>query len=162
MLILLVFLQPNQFPMLRQVQSIQDTQLEPIRDPGQVSGFQSPAADYQKDRLHIIQKLVSDPLNTFYFEAGSDEMDQFGIKTGTILIVDRSKKPTGGMIVIAWHHGEWLVRQLITHVKNKYLITGKEHDEFLELNEDTGIFIWGVVTWSCCPQMEVKKHVRAR
>ena len=148
--------------MLRQIQPNKDIELEPIEDPGQVSGFQSPAADYQEDRLHIIQKLVSDPLNTFYFEAGSDEMDQFGIRTGTILIVDRSKKPTGGMIVIAWHHGEWLVRQLITHVKNKYLTTGKEEDEFVELTAEAGILIWGVVTWSCCPQMEVKKYVRSR
>ena len=148
--------------MLRQIQPNKDIELEPIEDPGQVSGFQSPAADYQEDRLHIIQKLVSDPLNTFYFEAGSDEMDQFGIKTGTILIVDRSKKPSGGMIVIAWHHGEWLVRQLITHVKNKYLTTGKEEDEFVELTAEAGILIWGVVTWSCCPQMEVKKYVRTR
>ena len=128
--------------MLRQIQPNIDIELEPIEDPGQVSGFQSPAADYQEDRLHIIQKLVSDPLNTFYFEAGSDEMDQFGIRTGTILIVDRSKKPTGGMIVIAWHHGEWLVRQLITHVKNKYLTTGKEEDEFIELTAEAGILIW--------------------
>ena len=148
--------------MLRLVQSNHDTQLEPIQDPGQVSGFQSPAADYQEDRLHIIQKLVSDPLNTFYFEAVSDEMDQFGIKTGTILIVDRSKKPCGGMIVIACHHGEWLVRQLITHVKKKYLTTGKEEDEFVELTVEAGILIWGVVTWSCCPQMEVKKSVCTR
>ncbi|MBC7913826.1 MAG: hypothetical protein H7Y07_06845, partial [Pyrinomonadaceae bacterium] len=57
--------------MLRQIQSNKDTELEPIADPGQVSGFQSPAADYQEDRLHILQKLVSDPLNTFYFEASS-------------------------------------------------------------------------------------------
>ena len=78
MLIILVFLQPNQSRMFHLVQPIQDTNLEPIRDPGQVSGFQSPAADYQEDRLHIIQNLVSDPLNTFYFEAGSDKMDQFG------------------------------------------------------------------------------------
>ena len=148
--------------MLRQIQPNKDIELEPIEDPGQVSGFQSPAADYQEDRLHIIQKLVSDPLNTFYFEASSDEMDQFGIKTGTILIVDRSKKPSGGMIVIAWHHGEWLVRQLITHFKKKYLTTGKEEDEFVELTAEAGILIWGVVTWSCCPQMEVKKYVRTR
>ncbi|WP_051189751.1 S24 family peptidase [Daejeonella oryzae] len=146
--------------MLRQIESVKDVELEPIADPGQVSGFQSPAADYQEDRLHILERLVSDPLNTFYFEAASDEMEQFGIKTGTLLVVDRSKKPSGGMIVIAWHHGEWLVRQLITHVKKKYLTTGKEEDEFVEVNAETGILIWGVVTWSCCPQMEVKKYVR--
>jgi DNA polymerase V len=146
--------------MLRLYKSSRDPNLEPIEDPSQVSGFQSPAADYTQDRLHILQRLVTDPLNTYYFEAASDEMDFFGIKTGTLLVVDRSKNPSGGMIVIAWHNGEWLVRQLVTHVKRKYLTTGKEDDQVVEINATTGILIWGVVTWSCCPQMEVKKYVR--
>lgn len=66
------------------------------------------------------------------------------------------------MIGIAWHNGEWLVRQLITHVKKKYLTTGKKEDVQLEIKDTTGILIWGVVTWSCCPQMEVKKYVLPR
>ena len=37
-----------------------DTNLEPIEDAGHVSGFQSPAADYREDRLHILQRLVTD------------------------------------------------------------------------------------------------------
>jgi DNA polymerase V len=148
--------------MLRLNKPSKDTNLEPLEDAGQVSGFQSPAADYTQDRLHILQRLVTDPLNTYYFEAASDEMDLFGIKQGTLLVVDRSRNPSGGMIVIAWHNGEWLVRQLLTHVKRKYLTTGKEDDQTVEINETSGILIWGVVTWSCCPQMEVKKYVRAR
>ena len=148
--------------MLRQNKPSRDTQLEPIKDAGQVSGFQSPAADYTQDRLNILQRLITDPLNTFYFEAESDEMEQFGIKKGTLLVVDRSKKPIGGMIVIAWQDGEWLVRQLITHVKRRYLTTGKEEDPVMEIEEPDGIIIWGVVTWSCCPQLELKKYVRSR
>ena len=148
--------------MLRQLKTFRNTDLEPIKDPGQVSGFQSPAADYQEDRLHILQRLVTDPLNTYYFEAPSDEMDFFGIKKGTLLVVDRSKKPAGGMIVIAWFKDEWLVRQLIVHIDRKYLSTGKEEDTMLNINESTGLLVWGVVTWSCCPQMEVKRYVRPR
>ena len=148
--------------MLRLLPSTRDTDLEPIEDPGHVSGFQSPAANYTQDRLHILQRLITDPLNTYYFEAASDEMDLFGIKKGTLLVVDRSKDPSGGMVVIAWHNVEWLVRQLITHPKKKYLTTGKEEDPMVEIKENEGILIWGVVTWSCCPQMEVKKYVRPR
>ena len=119
--------------MLRQLQASRDTDLEPIEDAGQVSGFQSPAADYKEDRLHILQRLVTDPLNPYYFEAASDEMELFGIKKGTLLVVDRSKNPSGGMVVIAWHKGEWLVRQLISHVKRKYLSTPKQETKPVEI-----------------------------
>lgn len=46
--------------------------LAPIADPYHVSGFQSPADDYKQDRLDITEKLVRDPLNTFFFESDSE------------------------------------------------------------------------------------------
>jgi DNA polymerase V len=66
------------------------------------------------------------------------------------------------MIVVAGYEGKWVCRQLLVHGKKKYLTTAKEHEPVIEVNEQEGILIFGVVTWSCCPQMEVKKYVRTR
>lgn len=136
-----------------------DTCSKPLEDNGYAGEFQNPEAVYADSRPRILQRLVIDPLNTWYFEVASDEMELFGIKQGALLVVDRSIKPAGGMIVVALNQGEWLVRQLITHVKRKYLTTGKEEDPVVEIEETSGIIIWGVVTWSCCPQVELKSGI---
>ena len=140
--------------MLARLLPIRNTESEPVNSPRKGSVFQSPD-DHRQDRLDILHRLVSDPPNTYYFKANSDEMEIFGIKKGSLLIVERSTPPTGGEIVIALNNGEWLVRQFINHVKRKYLTTGRENDKLLEVNKETEIIIWGVVTWCCCPQTEV-------
>lgn len=148
--------------MLRKIETIERADLEPIEQPGVVSGFQSPAADYAEERLNILQKLITDPTNTYFFESESDSMALFGIRIGTLLVVNRAILPTGGMIVVAWYDGKWRVRQLISHGKKKFLTTAREEDPLVEVSEANGMIIWGVVTWSCCPQLEIKKYVRPR
>ncbi|NEU07788.1 hypothetical protein GZH53_05645 [Flavihumibacter sp. R14] len=141
--------------MLRDLLHIRDTESEPFNSPGNENCLQLPATDHTEDGPGILQPLVNDPLSTYYFKANSDEMETFGIKKGNLLVVDRSMPATGGVIVIAWKNGEWLVRQLISHVKRRYLTTGKENDEPLEISPETKIIIWGVVTWCCCRQIEL-------
>ncbi len=51
--------------MLRNIVIKRNEVLEPIKDRGHVKGFSSPATDYIQERLHIIQKLVNDPTNTY-------------------------------------------------------------------------------------------------
>lgn len=142
--------------MLRDLHTSENTCSKPLEDTGYVRESQNPEAGYGEDRLRILQRLATDLPNTWYFEVSSDDMELFGIKQGTLLVADRSINPEGGMIVIARQNGEWLVRQLISHVKQKYLTTGKEEDPVVEIEETTGIVIWGVVTWSCSPQLELK------
>ena len=110
--------------------------------------------DGRAESLHILKRLITDPLNTWYFVVNTDEMDQFGIKKGMLLVVDRSEEPCGGMIVVARQKDKWLLRQLISHVDRQYLSTGKEQEPFLELSEAAGIVIWGVVTWTCLPMID--------
>lgn len=140
--------------MLRTIETLNSPDLAPIADPSQVSGFQSPADDYKEDRLNIMEKLVRDPLNTYFFESDSDAMEAFDIRKGTILVVDRTLTPKGGNIVIAWIDGSWLVRQLRDINGTRDLITGMRDEIPLSITSDDGVMIWGVVTWSCSPQIE--------
>lgn len=135
--------------MLRKSTPERDLDMEPLADPDQVTGFSSPAQDYKQDRLHIIQKLVKDPTNTFYFEAENNDLIEFGIKRGALLVVDKSVPITNARIVVAHHEGEWIIRQLFMLNGKKYLITRNTHTTTVEINESTVIF--GVVTWSCNP-----------
>lgn len=135
--------------MLRKSTPERDSDMEPLSNPDQVTGFSSPAQDYKQDRLHIIQKLVKDPTNTFYFEAENDDLIEFGIKRGALLVVDKSVPVANARIVVANHESEWVIRQLFILNGKKYLITRNTHINTIEVNENTVIF--GVVTWSCNP-----------
>ena len=132
-------------------------ELEPLEDPGQVTGFSSPAQDYIQDRLHIIQKLVDDPTNTYYFEMKTDELLACGIAKGALLIVDRSVNAKSGSTVVVNLEGEWMVRKLLIMGKENYLTNG-EVDENSILLDDDGMMIFGVVTWSCNPLSVLVKH----
>lgn len=133
--------------MLKKINPSRNEELEPLENPGQVTGFSSPAGDYVQDRLHVIQRLVKDPTNTFYFEMENNEMMQVGIIRGALLVVDRSVKPRNGSIIVGYFEGEWLTRMLVS---NQYLSTGPMDRKPIKITED-GILIFGVVTWACNP-----------
>ncbi|WP_118195477.1 S24 family peptidase [Albibacterium indicum] len=143
--------------MLREINPKRDKELEPLADPGNVSGFASPAGDYIQDRLHIVQKLVKDPVSTFYFQMESKELESLGISKNALLVVDRSVPPRHGSIIVVNKDGEWIVRQLIILGRQKYLVNGRLQSE-RTLIDDDGIHIFGVVTWSCNPMLKLIKH----
>jgi DNA polymerase V len=138
--------------MLRKTTPQRDLRLEPLADPGQVSGFSSPAQNYEEDRLHIIQKLVKDPTNTYYFEMESNDMSVYGIVKGALLIVDRSVKPRPGAVVIANVEGEWITRKLLNDNDQNLLSCGQKDKDIIITDE--GITIFGSVTWSCNPMAD--------
>ncbi|MES3017700.1 MAG: S24 family peptidase [Bacteroidota bacterium] len=146
--------------MLRPITTLNLPDLAPIADPSVVTGFQSPADDYKEERLNIMEKLIRDPLNTYFFEVDSDSMQNFDIRKGTLLVVDRTITPRGGNIVVTWVDGSWLVRQLIDLHGVKKLITGQRNEIPIIIDMDAGILIWGVVSWSCSPQMLASGKLR--
>ena len=130
--------------------------------PGKASGFVSPAEDYMEGRLNILERLVKDPVNTYYAEATTDELINLGISKGTLFVYDTSIKAKHHSLVIVWYRGEWKVRQLYLMGKQVFLGTGKDTEapERIDANE---LLIRGVVTWSCRPhQAKPRSYVRSR
>ena len=148
--------------MLKQVITAKDPSLEPLVNPNKASGFVSPAEDYLDGRLNILERLVKDPVNTYYAEADSDELSSLSICKGTLLVYDTSITPKHGSLVIVWYQGEWKVRQLLLAGNNIFLGTGKENEDCEQVIKDK-LLIKGVVTWSCRPhQTKPKSYVRSR
>lgn len=75
-------------------------------------GFPSPAANYLEEPLDLNRLLVSHPAATFFMEAEGTAMERDGIRSGDILVVDRSLAPAEGKIVVAHVEGELLMRRL--------------------------------------------------
>ena len=137
-------------------------ELETLRHPGKASGFVSPAEDYMEGRLNILERLVKDPVNTYYAEATTDELINLGISKGTLFVYDTSIKAKHNSLVIVWYRGEWKVRQLYLMGKQVFLGTGKDTEE-PEKVDPNELVIRGVVTWSCRPhQNKAQCYVRSR
>jgi len=62
------------------------------------TGFGSPAESYVDRRLDLNDLIITDPYTTFFFEF--DGEDNWGVKTGDILVVDRSVDPNPGDLIV--------------------------------------------------------------
>ncbi|MGM9476182.1 LexA family protein [Pedobacter sp. GSP4] len=112
----------------------------------QISGFQSPAADYLEGRLDISERLVVDPHSTFYFQMQGGDMESHGLLEGDILVIDRSLKPTHGTIVVAFYEGAFICRLFLLE---KGVVLLKSDCGLLAETEMGLLQIWGVVTSVC-------------
>lgn len=136
--------------MIRELELPKNSLLETLDNPGHVSGFISPAEDYKERRLHIAQRIVSDPTNTFYFESDDDQMRYFGIMKGSIIIVDKSVKVMSGNLIVCCVEDEWLTRKLVVKGESTYLCVNDSMDACMNVTGKS-ITVFGAVTWVCLP-----------
>lgn len=85
------------------------------------TGFGSPAESYVDRRLDINDLIISDPYSTFFFKYEGES--RLGIKSGDVLVVDRSRDPE--------------VDDAVIIKSNKLTISKYTNQE-----------IWGVIIWT--------------
>jgi DNA polymerase V len=110
------------------------------------AGFPSPAEDYVEGQLDLNKHLIKHPAATFFVRATGDSMIHAGIFPGDILIVDRSIEPVDKKVVIAVINGELTVKRFRKIDGKAFLVPENEKYRAIELTEETGGEIWGVVT----------------
>ena len=110
------------------------------------AGFPSPAADYEEGRLDLNKHLVKNPAATFFVRVSGDSMTGAGVHDGDLLIVDRSKEPVSGNVVIAVLDGELTVKRL--RIRNDKYTLEPENDNYpvQKITKDSEFEVWGVVT----------------
>lgn len=110
------------------------------------AGFPSPADDYIECKLDLNEFLIHHPAATFFVRASGDSMNDAGIQSGDMLIVDRSLEATHGKIVIAAINGELTVKRLSRQANQVKLIPANKNYQPIDITADQDIVIWGVVT----------------
>lgn len=117
----------------------------PLYQAPAACGFPSPAADFQEDTLSLDQLLIQHPAATFFARASGSSMEGAGIKEGAVLVVDRSKTPRSGDIIIAMLDGDLVVKRLIQD--DDFLILQSEHPDYppMALNPQQELDVWGVI-----------------
>lgn len=109
-----------------------------------LSGFPSPAQDYEGRTLDLNERLVKRPAATFFMTVTGDSMEDFSIQDGDILVVDRSVDARSGHIVIALVDGEVIVKSYEMIGRRPYLCSGNsQYAPIPVANLDCQV--WGVV-----------------
>ncbi|MFT7507356.1 MAG: DNA polymerase V [Acidimicrobiales bacterium] len=114
------------------------------------AGFPAPGDDQVERVLDINDLVVQNPASTFFVRVEGDSMTGAGIFSGDVLVIDRSKDPKDGTIVVAAINGEMVVKRLKTQSKGCYPLLVSENDEYapIEVSEGEDCTIWGVVVGS--------------
>lgn len=112
------------------------------------AGFPSPAEDYLSNPLDLNDYLIKHPAATFLVRAKGTSMINAGIHENDILVVDRSCAPASGKIVIAAIDGQLTVKRLHKNEGGKFILKAEssKHPP-IEVNEESDVHIWGVVTY---------------
>jgi DNA polymerase V len=74
-----------------------------------MASYPSPAEGIEEEPLDLHTHVVKNPTATFFFYAQGDHLRDDLIFDGSLLIVDRSVKPTYGRIVVAEEDGCFVV-----------------------------------------------------
>lgn len=109
------------------------------------TGFPSPARDHYERRLSLDDHIIRRPAATFFVRVKGDALNDIGIFSEDILVVDRSLKPFSGCLAVVLLEGEYTVRRLEKRGSTMYLLTEK-NGAGTAITEDLEYEIWGVVS----------------
>lgn len=118
----------------------------PFFDTSIPAGFPSPAADYIQNTIDLHERLIHHPAATFFVRVSGDSMIDTGIVDGSILIVDASRPPQSGDIVVATIDGKYTVKRLKAVAGQFELHAENSRVNYLPLCPSEDLQIFGVVT----------------
>ena len=109
------------------------------------AGFPSPADDYIEKRLSLDELIIEHPMATFFARVEGDSMQDAGISSGDIAVVDRSLDAKHNDIILAWVDGGYTIKRLIKTNGKVFLYASNKKYKPIELTEEMDGKIWGVV-----------------
>ena len=118
------------------------------------AGFPSPAEEYLHDSLDFNRDLIKHPESTFYGKVCGDSMIEAGINDGDIAVIDKSREPHNGSIVVAFINKEFTIKYLdTTHKEDGYIELRPANPKYKPIRIDEGdeFEVWGVVVYTIKP-----------
>ena len=110
------------------------------------AGFPSPAEDFMDLDLNLQEYLVQHPSATFCVRVTGDSMENAGIYSGDVMVVDRALEPQNNTIVLAVLDGEFTVKRIQKKGQELYLIPENSKFKPIQITEEMNFQVWGVVT----------------
>ncbi|MGE3608285.1 MAG: LexA family protein [Bacteriovoracaceae bacterium] len=109
----------------------------------QMTGFQSPCAEYAEDRLSLDKQYLTNPPVMYPLRVSTDSQ-LFELRKGDHLIIDRSLDPRPGDLVVAVINNEFKIARFTKLASGDgILLPFNKRVGDVEAEED---FIWGVIS----------------
>ncbi len=108
------------------------------------AGFPTAAEEDASDTMSIDEFLINNPQATYMLKVNGDSMINAGIMEGDLVIVDRSKTPKSGDIVVAEVDGDWTMKYLIKRANS--LLLRAANASYPDIHPRQEMKIGGVVT----------------
>lgn len=117
------------------------------------TGFPSPARDHYEKPLSLDEHLIHRPAATYFMRVKGNNMQDAGIFSNDILVVDRSINPVSGHIVVVRLHDEHTIRRLERRNGNLYFCSGDTTEKDTLITNELDHEIWGVVSYTIHKQI---------
>ena len=96
--------------------------------------------------LNLQEYLVQHPSATFCVRVTGDSMQNAGIFSGDVMIIDRALEPKNNTIVLAVLNGEFTVKRIQKKSNKLYLKAENNDFKSIEITEEMNFQVWGIVT----------------
>ncbi|WP_082007548.1 LexA family protein [Tepidimonas taiwanensis] len=112
------------------------------------AGFPSPAADFECDRVDLLERLELDKPYVFMTRVRGQSMTGRGIDDGDLIVINRKVTPRHGHIVVAVLDNELTCKTLHREGDRVRLVAANPDFPDIVPKDGQELVIWGVVT-SC-------------
>ncbi len=120
----------------------------PVFEYSVQAGFPSPAESY-KESLDFNELLIDNEASTFVLRVSGQSMVEAGLCDDDLIVVDRSRTPKNGDIVVMQIDNEYTVKRLVRNAEGFYLkaenSSGLYHDIYPQEGQEWHLF--GVVNF---------------
>lgn len=106
-----------------------------------------PVPDLLEGPLDLAEMLVDDPAATFVVRVSGDSMTGAGICHGDEVLVDRSKRPHDGDVVVAVLDGDLTLKRLEVTPRGVVLRAENSEHADISVSELSELIVWGVATY---------------
>jgi len=109
------------------------------------AGFPSPGDDYREPPLDVQDLIAPHPNSTFFIRVKGQSLEGACIRSGSIVVVDRSLTPSQNKIVVARVGQDLLLKRMQVRQRKVFLVADPPAFPAIELGPQDEI--WGLVTY---------------
>lgn len=111
------------------------------------TGFPNQASDTLRADLDFNQYLILNRPATFTIRVSGNGMMVSNIYHGDLIIVDRSKSPVNGSIIVAVINNEFALKKFCKREGQIFLLPTKPGTKPYMVNSEDELQVWGVVSF---------------
>jgi len=113
------------------------------------AGFPNPAEDASSTPLDLNELMIRRPAATYFMRVDGESMQDAGVHSGDIVVIDKSLEPTSGDMVVAFIDGEFTLKFFKLKDGEGWLVPANNAYEPIKVSDEGQDFqIWGVATFT--------------